>query len=150
MRNYELFSPNCPYETVAELVRRYALRKVFDGVGWSNAELLQRQHEIYEDWCGEDGEQNCGFYEWMLRDADLAFVLAPGDLVMYNGAYCVVTGRQAPGAEDRPRICSKGFVRQAPWPKPAECVDLKTPDGRTRTVRVDDKGLKPADIPPEV
>ena len=98
MRNDELFSPGCPVEHAQNLVLNYALRGLLDGRKcYEPGELLNMQYKVYLEWLAElrasNSDFSCGFYEWMARQADSAFVFRPGDLVKYNGRYCVVVAR---------------------------------------------------------
>ena len=157
MKNYQLFHPDCPDEHLQTLVRRYALRSVCDGVGRCNKDLLERQYEIYRSWLewaqgGKGPVVRCDFYEWLLLHADYAFVLKPGDLVKYDESYCVVTSWQvrSPDCNQRGWRMSGSIVVCEDYPEQARCVNIRLTDGRTSTVNVENKSLKPADIPPEV
>ena len=154
MKNYQLFTPSCGDEHLEGLVRRYALRDVFDGVGYRNDDLLRKQREIYESWLAWAKATypavRCGFYEWMLRDADLGFIFRPGDLVKHGDTYCVVAGRNPPRVAPAFRV-EGSEVRQEDAVRTDDyCVLLRDPLGKTRTVNVESADLMPADIPPEV
>lgn len=156
MRNDELFDPNCKDKQARRLVLAYALRGLLDSSSaYTRKDLLSRQYAVYKEWLGEVCKHtpgfSCGFYEWMSRDCDSAFVLTPGDLVKYDGRYCVVT-RWCPDGiswEARWRI-SNGVIEQKGWPFGVSTVELKDPSGRTYTRHVLDGNIEPADIPHEV
>lgn len=156
MRNDELFSPRCPDKHVNKLVTGYVMRGLLDKRGAYYPEnLLARQHAVYEEWLAEMHERSsnfsCGFYEWMSRNGDAAFVFKLGDLVKHAGHYCVVTQRCPTGitwANDwRVR---NGTVVQEPWPQAIRTVKLKDPYDRTYIVDVLSEDIEPAEIPPEV
>lgn len=98
MRNDELFSPRCPDNHAKKLVMGYALRGLIERGSYTQDGLLIRQHTAYAEWLAEMREASpkfeCGFYEWLCRDCDSAFVFKPGDLVKFEGRYCVVVRRR--------------------------------------------------------
>lgn len=157
MRNDELFSPHCPDEHAKNLVESYVMRGLVDGRGtyWPN-KLLARQYDVYLEWLAAvresaDGFNRCGFYEWLSRDCDAAFVFKPGDLVKHDGHYCVVV-RRCPSRVDWVNSwrLRSGTPTQEPWPDSLNTVELKDSDGRTCVVNALAEGIEPADIPPEV
>lgn len=151
MKNFEFYavsSNNHP------LLRSYALRGVVDDRGlYSTGDLLKAQHKVYKDWLDTMrtylNDFECPFYEWMLRGADTAFVVKEGDLVKYNGQYCVVRRKFDPRWELSWCVVD-GVVREVRRPTPLRNVTVEFPDGRTTLISADDGGLVPADIPPEV
>ena len=156
MRNDELFSPGCPDDHAKRLVLNYALRGVLDNSGCYTPErLLAVQHGIYLEWlaalrASRDGF-SCGFYEWLARGEDAAFIFKPGDLVKYNGRYCVVTSRSTYNIDwgSKWRVID-GRPANADWPHLLTALDVKEANGRVHCVNGLDNGLEPADIPPEV
>ena len=156
MRNDELFSPGCPVEHAQNLVLNYALRGLLDGRKcYEPGELLNRQYKVYLEWLAElrasNSDFSCGFYEWMARQADSAFVFRPGDLVKYNGRYCVVVARLTRNISwiNEWRIVDGKLCRED-WPQRVTTLDVKEADGSIHCVNGLDDGLEPADIPPEV
>ena len=156
MRNDELFSPHCKDDQYSRLVLAYALRGLLDSRGaYRPQDLLSRQYAVYKDWLGEVRKHipsfSCGFYEWLSRNCDSAFVFKPGDLVKHDGRYCVVTRWFLDGMSwvKRWRI-RNGVPEQETWPHQMITVELKDPSGDTRTVSALAGGIEPADIPPEV
>lgn len=156
MRNDELFSPNCPDEHAKRLVMGYALRGLVDSIGCYSAEgLVNAQFRVYKEWLAAVRASkpgfSCGFYEWLARDADAAFIFRPGDLVKYDGRYCVVADRLTGGMGwvNKWRITGAVPAREE-WPQTLAALDVREADGRTRCLNGLDNGLKPADIPPEV
>lgn len=156
MRNDELFSLNCPDKHADKLVTGYAMRGLLDKRGaYYPEDMLARQHAIYEEWLAAIRESRqdftCGFYEWLSRSCDAAFVFKPGDLVKHAGRYCVVVQRYLLGAGwvNSWRL-RDGRPTEMPWPKSLCAVELKDSDGSTRLVDVLAGGIEPADIPPEV
>lgn len=156
MRNDELFSPNCPDNHAKKLVDGYVMRGLTDGRGaYSIDRLLARQHAVYEEWMAAVRESttsfDCGFYEWLNRICDAAFVFKPGDLVKYNGLYCVVARRRTREVTwvNSWRL-RNGMPVQEPWPQPMREVELKDPDGKVFIVDVLNGSVEPTDIPPEV
>lgn len=156
MRNDELYSPNCPDDRVKKLVKGYAMRGIVGERGtYSLEKLLARQHAVYEEWLaavrGESTSFDCGFYEWLSRCCDSAFVFKPGDLVKHDGRYCVVVGRRVRGAgwvtSWRLR---DGRPTELPWPRSLCEVELKDYDGNVFVADVLHGHIEPADIPPEV
>lgn len=156
MRNYELFTPRCLDEHAKRLVLGYALRGLLDDGGYYKEErLLAMQYGIYERWLADTRKWRpgfaCGFYEWLLRNEDSAFIFRAGDLVKYNGRYCVVMNQLivVPAWESKWRILDKK-PRATDWPSQTTTLDVKEADGRIHCVNGLDGGLEPADIPPEV
>lgn len=156
MRNDELFSPACPDEHAKRLVNGYVMRGMKDGRGaYSPDRLLARQLEVYAEWLAAIREYSvnfgCGFYEWLNRDSDSAFVLKPGDLVKCSGSYCVVVRRRT---REVPWTNSwrlrNGKPVQEPWPPPMHEVELKDSDGKVIIVDALHGAIEPANIPPEV
>lgn len=157
MRNDELFNPNCPDDRARNLGKRYVMRGLTDDHGtYSIDELLARQHGVYEKWLAAVRESttgfNCGFYEWLSRSCDASFVFKPGDLVKYDGDYCVVVRRRTREVTwvNSWRL-RNGMIVQEPWPQPMREVELKDNDGKVFIVDVlHNRSVEPADIPPEV
>lgn len=156
MRNDELFTPGCPNDHAKKLVNGYVMRGLLDDRGsYFPSKLLARQHDVYLGWLATIHEYNslfsCGFYEWLSRSCDAAFVFKPGDLVKYNGRYCVVTRRCPSGVdwEDSWRFRYGMPVLEA-WPKRLNTVELKNSDGTVFIIDVLNGVVEPADIPPEV
>ena len=159
MRNDELYSPTCPDEHAKKLVLSYALRGLLDDRRcYTDEKLLAAQCKIYEEWLAAVREScsgfDCDFYEWLSRggsSGDAAFIFKPGDLVKYNGRYCVVVRRETRnmGYVNSWRV-RNGKPVQRTWPQPACAVELKDPDGHVHTMNALSAGIEPADIPPEV
>ena len=157
MRNDELLSPNCPDSRASRLVRAYVLRGLVDNRGaYRPQDLLARQYAVYEVWLEEVRKHttsfSCGFYEWLCRDCDSAFMFMPGDLVKHDGQYCVVTRWYPEGISwsNRWRL-RNGVPTQETWPMQVKMIELKYHDGRhSGAVDALDKNIEPADIPPEV
>lgn len=157
MRNDELFSPGCPDSRVKSLVLAYALRGVTssDGV-YTGENLLAAQYKVYVEWLATVRVTNpgfvCCFHEWMARDeGDCAFIFSPGDLVKYNGRYCVVMERNAGSVGWTYKWRIPGDVPEnKDWPQSLTALNVKEADGRMLCLHGLDAGLKPADIPPEV
>lgn len=156
MRNDELFRPGCPDDHANKLVKNYVLRGLLDNRGtYSPKELMARQYAVYLDWLaavhGSSTGFSCGFYEWLSRKCDAAFVFKPGDLVKHGGRYCVVVRRYPNGVEwvNDWRLRG-GTPAKEPWPIPVSTVELKDPDGRTFIETALAGDIEPADIPPEV
>lgn len=155
MKNFEFYAAG----NKNAVVRRYALRGIVDKNGsYSPRDLLKAQYRVYEEWlahvnrvASKPGMVGCSFYEWMLRDADSAFVVKPGDLVKYDGAYCIVKDRT--GTD--PSWCRSwqvvaGAAQQVDRPLPLCTVNLEFADGHVAYCNAEDPRLEPADIPPEV
>lgn len=156
MKNDELFSPHCPDELAGRLVFAYVLRGLLDDKkSYYPEKLLARQHAVYEEWLAAMRKSkpkfSCGFYEWMSRDGDSAFVLKPGDLVKYNGQYCVVTSRHIRDVTwlSKWRL-SDGMPEMRDWPKSIIAVKLKDSVGKVSIVDVLSGYIEPADVPPEI
>lgn len=156
MRNDELFNPNCPDPHASRLVRAYVLRGLVDGRGtYYPDKLLGMQHAVYEEWLAAIRTSKpkfyCGFYEWQSRDCDSAFALKPGDLVKYNGQYCVVIGRRLRNMvwSTKWRLVD-GTPELRDWPKTITAVKLKDTAGEVSIVDVLGGSIEPADIPPEI
>lgn len=156
MRNDELFRPDCQDDYAKGLVNGYVMRGLLDERGsYSPSKLLARQHAVSLEWIAAVHEGcstfSCSFYEWLSRDCDAAFVFKPGDLVKYDGRYCVVTRRCPDGVkfEDSWRL-RLGMPTLGSWPQRMNKVELKDPDNRTYIVDALDRKIEPADIPPEV
>jgi hypothetical protein len=156
VRNDELFSPNCQDDKAKKLVNGYVMRGLTDDRGsYSPSKLLARQHAVYLKWLATVHEYSptfsCGFYEWRCRSCDAAFIFKPGDLVKYDGRYCVVVRRCPSGVgwANSWRL-RYGMPSLGLWPDQMTAVELKDPDGRTYTVDALDRNIEPADIPPEV
>lgn len=156
MRNDELFSPGCPNDHAKRLVNGYVLRGLTDNHGsYSTDRLLARQGLVYEEWMAEVRKHrpsfDCGFYEWLSRDCDAAFVFEPGDLVKHDGHYCVVVQRCPTGISwvSSWRL-RNGAVVQEPWPQAISTVKLKDPYDREYVVNALVEDIEPADIPPEI
>lgn len=153
MKNFEYYSP----ESRNALVLRYALRGVVDERGaYRPEDLLKAQYRVYGEWlarvnkgASESRVVGCTFYEWMLRSADVAFVVKPGDLVKYKGAYCIVKDRTDPSWCNSWQVVA-GAVQRTERPQQYRCFNLGFPDGRVICCDADDRELEPADIPPEV
>lgn len=156
MRNGELFSPCCPDSHAKKLVMGYALRGLLDERdSYTMDGLLTRQHTAYAEWLAAMRESlprfDCGFYEWLGRDCDSAFVFKPGDLVEFDGHYCVVARRRTREVpwEDRWRMrCETPAIER--WPRPATMIELKDPRGKVFIVDALCKSVVPADIPSEI
>jgi hypothetical protein len=156
MRNDELFNPGCPDDHAKRLVNSYVMRGLTDDHGsYSSNRLLAKQHVVYLEWLTEVHKSTtnfeCGFYEWLSRKCDAAFVFKPGDLVKHDGHYCVVV-RRCPygvGWVNSWRLHDR-LIRQAIWPMPLDMVELKDPTGHTYVVNALAGNIEPADIPPEV
>lgn len=156
MRNDELFSPVCPDIYAKRLVNGYVLRGLADkrGTYWSGV-LLAKQHAVYEEWLSEmrkhDTSFVCGFYEWLGRDCDAAFIFKPGDLVMCSDRYYVVVQRLTNEVvwENCWRLRNGTFARE-PWPSSMCNVELKDSAGQVSSVDVLCGSIEPADIPTEV
>lgn len=155
MKNYELFSPHCPNDHAKRLVKGYAMRGLLDDRGtYSPDKLLARQQAVYLEWLAavrkSKSDFDCGFYEWLCRDRDSAFVFKPGDLVKFDGRYCVVVRRfLGMSWVDNWRM-RDGMPTQEPWPQPLDTVELKDSDGRTSFADALAGSIEPADIPPEI
>lgn len=156
MRNDELFSPHCPVNHAERLVLAYVLHGMTDvRKSYRPEHLLAKQHAVYEEWLADVRKVttsfDCGFYEWLRRDCDAAFVFKPGDLVKHDGRYCVVTRRRTYGVgwTNRWRILN-GMTVNEPWPHPMREVELKDPDGKVFLIDGMHESIEPADIPPEV
>lgn len=150
MRNFEFYAVDSKHP----LLRSYALRGVVDARGsYSPERLLKAQHNVYKDWLDTMKTYlksfECSFYEWMLREADMSFVVKDGDLVKHKGRYCVVRRKLDPTWESTWCVMC-GSVREAMRPKPLKSLHLEHPDGSVRSLNAEDEGLEPADIPPEV
>lgn len=156
MRNDELFNPNCPDSHASKLVCAYVLRGMLDNrEAYFPQDLLARQYAVYEAWLEKVRKHtpcfSCGFYEWLCRDCDSAFVFKPGDLVKYDGCYCIVTHWHTEGTSwAKSWRMRNGVPTQETWPTQMNTIELKDSYGRTRIVNVLSKDLEPADIPPEV
>lgn len=156
MRNDELFSPHCQDYNVKVLVKCYVMRGLMDDHGsYSPRKLLARQHDVYLGWLaavhGYHSLFSCGFYEWLSRGCDAAFVFKPGDLVKYNGRYCMVTKRCPSGVDwEGSWRFRYGMPVLEAWPKRLNTVELKDSDGKVSIVDVLCGSIEPADIPPEV
>lgn len=148
---------NLEYYSVSgknKMVLHYAMRGVLDNSGaYSLRGLLEAQHKVYKDWLAtmkaHISHFECSFYEWGLRRADTAFTVKPGDLVKYNGTYCVVRERHEPSWIDSWRIVGD-IAQEARWPQPMCSIEVEHPDGSKHCYNAEDGGLEPADIPPEV
>lgn len=156
MRNDELFNPGCPDGHAKRLVNGYVMRGLLDDRGsYSVDGLLARQHAVYLRWLAAVRESNigfdCGFYEWLCRACDAAFVFKPGDLVKHDGRYCVVTRWRSRAVTwmDSWRL-RNGEVVNIPWPREIREVELKDSGGKVSFVDVLGGSIEPADIPPEV
>lgn len=156
MKNDELFNPGCPIDRVKKLVNGYVMRGLTDDHGsFFMEDLLTRQHAIYEEWLAAVREGTtsfvCGFYEWLSRDCDAAFVFKPGNLVKYNGRYCAVVRRRTREVTWAIswRLRNGKIVRE-PWPSPMCEVELKDSNGKVFIVDALCGSIEPADIPPEV
>lgn len=156
MRNDELFRPDCPVKGVKELVKAYVLRGLADSSGaYMEDQLLARQHAIYEGWLTAMRERfpkfECGFYEWLGRRCDAAFVFQPGNLVKFDGRYCMVVRRRTHEVtwttEWRLR---RGAPTVVAWPREVRSVELKDPSGNVFIVDALCASIEPSDIPPEV
>lgn len=150
MKNFEFYAP----ANKNQMVLHYALRGLLDERGSYYPEaLLKAQHRVYRDWLDTmktylNGFE-CPFYEWMLRAADTSFVVKDGDLVKYDGQYCVVRRRFSPDWVAAWRVVGD-VVREVRRPQPLRGVSVEFPDGRVVSCNAEDSSLKPADIPPEV
>ena len=156
MRNDELFSPGCSDESAKKLVMNYALRGLVDNRGsYAPEKLLARQHEVYEEWLAALHETSsgfsCGFYEWLCRSGDSAFVLKPGDLVGFGDRYCVVVRRRTHAVTwvSSWRL-RNGMPTEVSWPQPVTSVELKDAGGKSIVVDALCGSVVPAAIPPEV
>lgn len=156
MRNDELFMSGCPDKHANKLVMGYAMRGLLDKYGACYQEdLLVRQHAVYKDWLAEMRELRpdlpCGFYEWLSRGCDAAFVFKTGDLVKLGDRYCVVVRRCTHEVTwtNEWRIRNGIPVKEA-WPRPVTEVELKDASGTTTIVNAICDSVVPADIPPEV
>lgn len=156
MRNDELFSPHCPNDHAKKLVKGYVMRDLVDDRGsyWPGV-MLARQHAVYEEWLSAVRNNTtsfeCGFYEWLCRDCDSAFVFKPGDLVKFNGHYCVVSHIYIYGMTwVKHWRLRNGTVVHERWPNPLTKVELKDPAGKTFIVDALHGSIEPTDIPPEV
>lgn len=156
MRNDELFSPGCPDDHAKKLVMNYALRGLLGERGtYSPEDLLARQHAVYAEWLAAMQESrpkfDCGFYEWLGRCGDSAFLFKPGDLVRFGDHYCVVVRRHTREVTwvVKWRV-RNGTLEQDSWPQQATVVELKDADGRVIAVDALCASVVPADIPPEV
>lgn len=156
LRNDQLFSPDCPDDRAKRLVTNYALRGLVDGRGsYSPDRLLAMQHAVYEEWLTamrESGAKfDCGFYEWLCRECDSAFVFRPGDLVEFGGLYCVVVRRRTKEVTwvNKWRL-RNGMPVQDSWPQRVTMVELKNAEGRVSTPDALCESIAPAGIPPEV
>lgn len=156
MRNDELFSPVCPNDHAKRLVTSYVMRGLTDNRGaYSVDRLLVRQHAVYLEWLATVHEYQptlgCGFYEWMCRGCDSAFIFKPGDLVEHDGRYRVVV-RRCPSGVDLTESWRFRYGKPTlePWPERMDTVELKDSNGCTSVVNALVENLEPADIPPEV
>lgn len=156
MRNNELFDPSCPDDRVKKLVKVYTMRGLVDNRGsYSPEKLLARQGLVYQEWMAEVRKHrpsfDCGFYEWLNRGCDAAFIFEPGDLVKYDGHYCVVVQRCPTGISwvYRWRL-RNGMTVQDTWPQEVNAVKLKDPYDREYIVNALAEAIEPADIPSEV
>lgn len=156
MRNVELFSPKCPNDHAERLVLNYVLRGLLgDNKSYRPEKLLAMQHAVYEEWLAEVHKHcptfSCGFYEWLSRDCDAAFVLKPGDLVKYDSHYCVVVSRCPAGMGwvNSWRF-RHGLPKLDPWPQRLSTVELKDPNGHRYVVNALADSIEPTDIPPEI
>lgn len=139
------------------VVRAYALRGVVDTRGaYSTDNLLKAQHRVYMDWLEHVKKTalrpdlfSCSFYEWLLRNADTAFVVKPGDLVKYKGQFCLVKEREPASWCNAWRVID-GTVQHVEWPLAICAIKLEFPDGHTSNYSAESSDLEPADIPPEV
>ena len=153
MRNFEYYAAS----NKNAMVQRYALRGVVDERGaYCPEDLLKAQYRVYGEWlahvnkgASESRVVGCTFYEWMLREADSAFVVKPGDLVKYKGVYCLVKDRTDPSWCNSWQVVA-GAVQQVERPQPSCCFNLGFPDGRIVCCNAGDSDLAPAEIPPEV
>ena len=156
MKNYELFSPECPDQRVKDLVFSYALHNVLDNDRrYTDEKLLDAQHRLYREWFATMRKTRpgfvCCFYEWMTRDADSALIFSPGDLVKYNGHYCVVAERLTRNVEWGIKWRVTGAIpMKEDWPKAMTALNVREANGRLRYVDGLDIHLEQADIPPEV
>ena len=154
MKNFEFYA----FENKHPLLRLYALRGILDNrSSYSLDALLKAQHRVYMDWLEHVKKTatradlfSCSFYEWLLRNADTAFIVKPGDLVKYGGKFCLVKERTAPSWCNAWRVADDGTMQQTEWPQPLCTVSLEFPDGLTMSYNASDEGLGPAGIPPEV
>ena len=156
LRNDELFSPGCPDDHAKKLVVNYALRGLVDGRGsYSSDRLLTMQYVAYEGWLAAMRESSpkfdCGFYEWLCRGCDSAFVFKPGDLVGFGDRYCVVVRRRT---REVTWVNSWRIRCEAPttenWPQPVTMVELKDSSGKVFVVDALCSSIEPAAIPPEI
>lgn len=150
MKNFEFYS----FGHRNPMVRRYALRGILDERGsYRPEQLLQVQHKVYKDWLDTMKAYltgfECPFYEWMLREADTAFVVKEGELVKYKGRYCVVRRKFDPDWVNAWRVVGD-VVQEVRRPNPMRSLSLEYPDGSVHHFNAEDEGLEPADIPPEV
>lgn len=150
MKNFEFYDVSNKHP----LLRSYALRGILNECNsYRASDLLKAQHKVYKDWLDTmrtylNGFE-CPFYEWMIRDADTAFVVKEGDLVKYNGQYCVIRRKFDPKWENFWCVVD-GVVREVRRPHSLRTVTGEFPDGSVHRINAEDGGLKPADIPPEV
>lgn len=157
MRNDELFSPHCQDANTKALVMGYVMRGLLDNNGaYTRDRLLARQYAVYEEWLAAIRESSsgfvCGFYEWLSRGCDAAFMLKPGDLVRFGDRYYVVIRRRTRELtwESSWRIRNGRPVNLVGWPKPVTEVELKDSSGKVIIVDVLRGSVEPADIPLEV
>ena len=156
MKNMELYSPTCPDAHAKALVMAGPLRGLLDYKGgYSTERLIGMQLEVFREWREAVREDrpgfDCNFYEWMLREADSAFVVKPGQLVKWDQGYGVILARRTRNVNwvDHWHVVSTSRV-QGVWPQPMKAVEVKTTDGRTHMVEALSGTVGPADIPPEV
>lgn len=148
---------NLEYYSVSgknKMVLNYAMRGVRrDDGSYSLRKLLEAQYKVYEDWLAamkaSASHFECSFYEWGMRRADTAFTVKPGDLIKFNGTYCIVRRRPEPSWIDSWRIVGGG-AQEAKWPQPMCCVEVEYPDGSSHYYNMEDGGIEPADIPQDV
>lgn len=155
MKNDELFTPR-PDTHSGQLILAYGLRGLLDERGaYRPQDLLACQYAVYEKWLAEAQRYlpgtSCDFYEWLHRDCDSAFIFKPGDLVKYDGRYCVVTRWNPDGISRANCWCIRnGAPTQETLPMPMTMIGLKDSNGHTRIADALSKSLEPADIPPEI
>lgn len=158
MRNDELFSPGCPDAHAKRLVLAYALRGLLDDRKCYRSEaLLAMQYGVFKEWLAAVNEDRpdfrCCLHEWFARGGlcDAAFIFTPGDLVKYDGRYCVVSRRLTRDVGwVNSWVVEDDVVVQRARPQPMSAVVLKEADGSEHTVNALDDAIEPADIPPEV
>lgn len=160
MDNNQMLTPGCSDKAVSMLAGRYALRGLIDERGaFDETKRLQRAWTVYKRWYAftktlpnVSSGWSCGFYEWLMRPADLAMLFEKGDIVIMGDEWNVVHGYGNSGTQtchhvEVDRDGEKATFIRDTGPRTVDRIILKNAFGTFCEVSV--LNVKPAMVPQE-